>query len=294
MNLPLTRKPGTQKDTVTWERVPNAMGFRFTVLGKFSHSWDGAKTFTTVPKGQPIDVEALGLLAAGHDPPVAPPPPPPVGWVIEPPRSPFQTIPARIGLGINVTSTTQVHDVVTTSSTDTSVLFQPGAPGSSLRRAVLNGVGRPQQSVTYGLHGVYGKARDLTIEDVVAKCGPDAESGFSLRYDGAVLRRFDVQGSPAHPVTYYETSDVAGLVAVEHGTATYSHGQTAIWCALDSKPRVLQDFLFRDVHVTGPSGALFARFAPGLMDGDVRVDSCTINGRPVTAADVEAPRKIVT
>ncbi len=109
---------------------------------------------------------------------------------------------------------------------------------------------------------------------------------FSLRYNGAVLRRFSASGAP-HAVTYYETSSVRGNVLVESGSGSFT-GDTAIWmdAETDYQSAIYQSFTFRNVDMTGPSGSKFLRIASGRMQGSVRIENCTINGHPVTASDV--------
>ena len=74
--IALTRTPGQTKDTVSWAPVADATGFRFTVDGKVSHTWDGSRTSVAVAKAAVnIKVEALGVLDTGVLPNPVPPDP---------------------------------------------------------------------------------------------------------------------------------------------------------------------------------------------------------------------------
>ena len=66
--------------TLSWEQVPDAVGYRFIVDGKTSHTWDPTRTSVKVSKGaERVSVEALGALDIGVYPPTTTPPEPPTG-----------------------------------------------------------------------------------------------------------------------------------------------------------------------------------------------------------------------
>lgn len=277
-DLPLTRVPGTLKDTVSWHRVPGAIGYRFTARGKLSHTWDGARTSVKVEKDQPIIVESLLVGVMGQDPSATPPPPPPSG--IEAPRPPIVTIKDTQGVGVNVTSREDLTDLIIDGTGDTGVLFQKNAGGSTLRRVVMKNVAATNQ-VSWGKHAVYGKAPDLTIENIDAQCSRYAASGFSLRFNGAVVRNCKVTGA-GFAITYFETSNIRGKVIVEDVTGDFRN-DTAIWmdAETDYQSAVYQSFEFRRVHFTGGSD-FFLKISQGRMQGSVLIDGCTVNGKPVT------------
>lgn len=287
-DLPLTKISETDKTiTLGWEPVGLAAGYVFFAGGKrVSNTWDTSKTWAKFAKPGPWSVQAVGVLASGVYPPVVTPPDQPASSWPAPPVPPITTVTNASGLGRNYTGMVTAQDLVIDGTGDTAVLFQPGAANSVLRRARLLRccIGN---SVSYGKHAIYAKARDLTIEDVYAECASPAASGFSLRYDGAVLRRSEVHGAP-HALTYYETSKVAGAVLVEDVRGSF-RGDTGVWAALDSEPRVLQAFTFRRVHLIGQGEFMKAT----AFAGSVRVEACTLNGRPVTASDLPGVPNVV-
>lgn len=279
--LPLTRVPGTVKDTVSWERVPGAIGYRFTVRGKLSHTWDGARTSVKVEKDQPIIVESLLVGVMGQDP-SATPPPPPSG--IEAPRPPIVTIKDTQGVGVNVTSREDLTDIIIDGTGDTGVLFQKNAGGSTLRRVVMRNVAATNQ-VSWGKHAIYGKAPDLTLENIDAQCSRYCASGFSLRFNGATVRDSKVTGA-GFAITYFETTNVKGKVIVENVEGDFRN-DTAIWmdAETDYQSAIYQGFEFRGVNFWGPSD-FFLKISQGRMQGSVLIDGCTVNGKPVTKSMV--------
>lgn len=211
-------------------------------------------------------------------------PAPSQSWQIAPLIEPVQNILNSPGLGLNVTAKQDLHDIFISVTGDTGVLFQGGTSGaanSTLRRVTMVDVAKLNR-VSYGKHAIYGKAAYLRMEDIIAECSPFCASGFSLRYHGAELRRFSVDGAP-HCITYYETSDTYGWVTVEQGFGTFT-ADTAIWmdAELDYQTLIRQQFTFYDLHFTGP-GSFFLKVAPNRMEGKVRIQGCTLNGLPVTA-----------
>ena len=71
------RKVSETATTITlgWDRVPGAVGYRFTVDGKVSHTFDPTRTTVKVSKGADHTlVEALGVLDSGVWPQPEPPP----------------------------------------------------------------------------------------------------------------------------------------------------------------------------------------------------------------------------
>jgi len=216
--------------------------------------------------------------------PVVPPPPPPPVTTIAPPQAPITTVANAPGLGLNVTTVQLVHDLVVDGCGDTAVLFQLAAAGSSLKRARLSRVAA-LNSVNYGKHGIYGKVRGLLIEDLVCVCSSFAASGVSFRYDGAVMRRFNISGAP-HALTYYEESTTKGTVLFEDGDCSF-RGDTAVWMDTNSAGPIVQAFTFRRMNMTGAAGTAFMKVQAGVFSGaSVRLEGCTLNGRPVTAADL--------
>lgn len=226
--------------------------------------------------------EVQRRLTVLETPPVVIPPPSSPG-AIAAPGIPITTVTNAPGVGANITTLQHVYDLIVDGCGDTAVLFQMNAGGSSLKRARLLRVAAGN-SVTYGKHAVYGKAPNLTVEDLVAECSAYCASGLSMRYDGATVRRFSVKGAP-HAITYYETSKTRGAVLFEDGTCDF-RGDTGVWMApeTDYTTQIIQAFTVRRISMTG-SGA-FMKVASGTFGGaSVRAEGCTLNGRPVTATD---------
>lgn len=207
----------------------------------------------------------------------------PGAWTIEPPRTPTYTVANVPGLGINVTTQRAITDYVIDTTGDTGVLFQLAAGGSSLQRVQMRNIAK-LNTVTYGKHAVYGKAANLLLEDIDADCSPYCASCFSLRYDGAILRRFRANGAP-HAITYYETSSNPGQVLIEHGTGTFTNADTGIWMDAETfyQQVIRQAFTIRDVHLAGP-GRFFLKAYIYRFTGLLNVQGCTLNGQPVTTS----------
>jgi hypothetical protein len=68
--------------TLAWSPVAGAKGYRFTVDGKVSHTWNGSRTTVRVAKtATAVLVEALDVADSGSwPPPVQPPPPSGLKW----------------------------------------------------------------------------------------------------------------------------------------------------------------------------------------------------------------------
>ena len=172
-----------------------------------------------------------------------PPLPPSSSWayIVASPVSPGASITNMSGLGMNITSLQNISDKVIDGTGDTGVLFQLNAGGSSMNRVRMTGVAAGN-AVSYGKHGIYGKAPGLTLQDLDISCSSYCASVVSLRYDGAQLRRFKLSGAP-HAITYYETSTTAGTVTIENGSGSFT-GDTAIWmdAETDYTQQVIQEY----------------------------------------------------
>ena len=228
--------------------------------------------------GRQMVHETTAWWAEQETPPVEPP-----TTGIEPPREPIERITNDPDLGVNVTTKQDVHDKIIDGTGDSGILFQKDAHGSSAKRIVMKRVGE-LNAVSYGKHAIYGKARDLLMEDIEAHCSSKCASGFSLRFDGAILRDSSIEGA-SHAISYYETSSVRGQVLVERVTGSFT-GDTAIWmdAEVDYQNQIYQSFIFRGVKFTGKSGAAFLKIAPNRLQGSIRLEGCTLNGQPVTKA----------
>ncbi len=75
ITLTRTQGPGSTKDTISWAPITGLLGYKFTVDGKISHTWDNTRTTLVVSRGaERILVEAFGTKDSGVWPPVTPPP----------------------------------------------------------------------------------------------------------------------------------------------------------------------------------------------------------------------------
>jgi hypothetical protein len=103
------------------------------------------------------------------------------------------------------------------------------------------------------------------------------------------LRRIWIGGGFIHPLTYYEHDGEGGQVLVEDAELHCTSTDTCIWGDDSNEPPTpgrKQQFTFRRVYVWGPEGTKFVRFHNYTGPG-VTLESCYLNGRPVTASDVE-------
>ena len=199
------------------------------------------------------------------------------------PTAPINNVINASGLGLNVTTTQTLTDYYIDGTGDSAILFQLSGNGSSMTRckirraAVFNSVG-------YGKHGVYGSQRNLTLQDMDVQCSSYCASGLSMRFDGAIVRRFLVSGAP-HALTYYDSAPVDySDILFEDGTASFT-GDTGVWidAQTDYRATCKQDFVFRRIAMTG-SGA-FLKVSAAAATSTFLIDTCTLNGAPVTAAN---------
>lgn len=202
---------------------------------------------------------------------------------------------------------TQIHlyqapgtatDYVIDWGNDSPVLIEPKAAGSKVARVRSTNIGATP-AVGWAIHALYAKALNLTIEDYWAQTTANVTGEcFSLRMAGAVLRRFHGEGpTHAHLISYFEELQpdgtvVKGTVLVEDGDGDFHNIQTAIWLATNSAPYCAQAFTFRNVHARGP-GAFFVRADPLTWRGTVRIEGCTLNGKPVTSAMTNIPGAVI-
>lgn len=215
---------------------------------------------------------------------------PPAVWVCEPPRAPITAIVGSSSPAYNLyQSPGTVKDTLVNGGGDSTVIIQPNAIGSVVSRVQLYDVAN-LNSVPYGKHGIYGKARGLLLEDVDVTCSKYAASGVSLRFDGAVLQRSligrEASGRPFIGVSYYETSDVAGTVTISQAKIYAS--DVPIWITNESSYQSLvrQQFVIRDVESFSP-GSYFLTSANIGPTCKVTIQNCTYNGKPVTASMVK-------
>lgn len=253
------------------------------------------------------DIAAVGDISfgitanrAGYFSATTPPPPGGTGgggsggWVVAAPGSTgqaVQTINNAPGLGVNVTTQQAIHDIALNGSGDSAVLFQLNAGGSTADRLSLLNVAS-LNAVSYGKHGIYAKAQNLTLRDIDITCSGAAASGLSMREAGLLAQRFTIgrsgSGRPPIALSYYETVSTEGTVTCEHMIVYCS--DTVIWLSYDTDTSsVHQNFVFRDIQAFGP--AWFLRvdrtFGPGLKAGKtITLDTCSMNGVRITSANL--------
>jgi hypothetical protein len=151
---------------------------------------------------------------------------------------------------------------------------------------------------------MYVKAYGNTFTDIyMDNAGGHGVSGISDRMRGNSFQRTVIKGY-THSVTYYEHDGSGGLTTFKDGDWTFT-GDTAVWGDDSNEPPspyIKQTFVFENIAAHGPSGAAFLKFGTsyggsGLAyrGGGVTIRNCTINGRPVTAADVAGiPSNLLT
>jgi hypothetical protein len=211
--------------------------------------------------------------------------------LVAPPREPVSER-SSVSIGLDATSPVDAEDYRIVDSADSAVLLREDAHGSSVRRFQIVRAGQGNV-VPWPTHALYVKVRDALIEDVSASVSEHAADCFTLRMASLTLRRFQCEGAPPHIATYYQENDLGqdytrGTILLENGRGSFSDN-TAIWIDLNGADTVEQEFVFRDLHFAGPSDASFLKVLLSAFRGSVRIDGCTLNGKPVTPAMVTVP-----
>jgi hypothetical protein len=199
------------------------------------------------------------------------------------------------GLGLNVNNQQggSYHDYAIDGTGDSAILLQGSTTGASFERMRLTRVAA-SSAVSWAKHGIYVKARGNTFTDIYAEQGGNAASGFSVRMGNNSFTRTVIKGFP-FAVSYYEHDGQSGTVTFKDGDWTFT-GDTAVWGDDSNEPPspyIKQTFLFDNIDAHGPSGAKFLKFGnsyggsgPSYHGGGITIRNCTINGKPVTAADI--------
>ena len=217
-------------------------------------------------------------------------------WRLAAPKAPVISVtnPSSLGLNLDNQAGGSFHDYVIDGGGDSSILLQGATSGVRLSRIHITRTDA-KPSVSWAAHGIYAKAANNTFVDIyLNNAGGRGISGISDRMRGNTFVRTVIRGY-THAVTYYEHDGRGGVTTFRDGDWTFS-GDTAVWGDDSNEPPspyIKQTFVFENVDVHGPSGAKFLAFGSsyggsGLAyrGGGVTIRNCTINGRPVTAADV--------
>lgn len=244
--IPLTRTAGQTKDTISWPQQTGAAGFKFTVDGKVSHTWDGSRTAVTVAKtAVNILVEALGVTDFGRLPaPVQQP-----FW-----REDFTTRPASWWrYEYNGQAVTWPHTAFSLQpngegGTCLNIGSPPGAPGGQgILAAMWNGGNEAhgKQGQEYWLH------TRLRFDEEFAGWMLEQHEGLNLGVYSCAIgltsgRRLDVQVSGGNVVghNYTRVQDTVVLtpnrwydLVLYCKWATTNEGRYHVW--LDGRPVLL-------------------------------------------------------
>jgi hypothetical protein len=280
-----------RKKSTTWKNFAKANPGEAQRMDAYVAQLDAGQFGTPLPAMVSIfgqgDVGMLNSLAKQI---VSTPPPdsgggtpPPSGGQVADPGSTggrVRTIEGQY-LPINIYQAPDiVEDIIIKGSNDNAVLVQPGGKGSVLRRIHAEPCCNLPWTETYGRHGAYLKAENIVLEDFFAKTpgGPQTKNGISARMAGLQCRRFAVWGFPL-AVAFFDDGTTVGTMLFEDGTGDFGSSGGACW--IDGGK---QEFLFRRCSFSGPSNFFLA--ASSGYSGKVTIDTCQLNGKPVTTAQV--------
>jgi hypothetical protein len=205
------------------------------------------------------------------------------------------TNPSGLGLNVNNQSGGSYSDYAIDGGGDSSVLLQGTTNGVTFSRFHITRT-KASPTVSWAAHGMYVKAVNNTFSDIYAdNTGGNGVSGLSVRMHGNTFTRTVLKGY-THAVTYYEHDTAAGTTTFTNGTWAFT-GDTAVWGDDSNEPAtpyIKQAFVFENIDATGPAGAYFLKFGNSAYVGGalsyrgagVTIRNCTINGKPVTSANV--------
>ena len=172
--------------TLGWDPVASAAGFRFTVDGKISHTWDGTRTTVRVSKdADRVIVEALGVVDTGT-------------WPNEQPAPRFGAdLPARLpaspGPVVEVSTPTELRAALTSAAYGSIIdgrgrtFDGAGAPFEWKRAGSVPTTVRNVKVTNGWIQSVRGKM--LRLEDCAVRGSP--MFGFRAEYgDNIELVRF--------------------------------------------------------------------------------------------------------
>lgn len=285
--------------TLGWTPVVGATGYVFLVDGeRLSNTWDATRSSVKFAKpdagGHVYEVVVLNTLQDGklEWPAVTPPPAPPSGWTVAAPGSTGQevtTISHPAGAGVNAHSASDpmvYSDIVVVGGADQSFLVQPGAPGRTFQRIQSVLAVQDGKSVAgNNKHAFYVKAANITVLDYAATAAPQADGGLSVRFAGFLGQRVTLDGFQL-PLCVFADDEVKGTVTWRQIRVNGARGGAVCYLDCDEAARMVYDIVVDQVDGVAP-GAKFLAANPANFAGTVAITGCTLNGNPVTAADVQ-------
>lgn len=246
------------------------------------------KTWTTPPPGTHW-ANALDLLEQIEA--VTPPPPPPNGgWAVAPPAPPpaGTVINNPVGVGVNVyQAKATIADTVVNGGQDQAFLTQggqAGGAGSTFERIQGNAVGGYSVSGN-NKHFFYVKAANVTVLDAAATAATSphqGDGGFSVRYAGFLAQRFTLDGFQL-PLCIFADDETPGTVIWRQGKVT-NPKNTPVYLDCDEAAKMVYDVVCDEIDFSDWTGPVFVA-NPANFDGTLTISACTINGKPITAAD---------
>lgn len=233
------------------------------------------KAATSVKRAHQAAVDVFHAM----NPPVPPPVGPPVIYVA-PPLQPV-TVIRNAAIGVNDPSTPKtIHDTLVVASTDTSYIVGVDANPTTIERCQATDVAL-HPSVTWAIHGIYGKSENLTVRNFQATGSPNATAGITLRYRGAVVQNYISSGF-AFGITYDEENmSRVGTVNLIGWQVDYR--LRALWIDVNGAQECVQHFVIRDAVFTGPNPPIAANTA--TWAGSMDITNAWWNGKPLTLAD---------
>lgn len=216
------------------------------------------------------------------------PPPAPSGWVVAAPKSPVTTINNPVGAGVNVyQKKSTVMDTIVNGGQDQAFLTQggqSGGAGSTFQRIQGNAVGG-YSVPSNNKHFFYVKAANVTVLDAAATAATSphtGDGGLSVRYAGFLAQRFTLDGFQL-PLCIFADDEVKGPVVWRQGRVT-NPKNTPVYLDCDEAAKMVYDVLVDQVDffdwASGPMFVAAANFA-----GTLTINACTLEGKPITAAD---------
>ena len=236
-----------------------------------------------------VDVDAVVTVSEITDEPNPPEPEPgpPDSSEVQAPGSTggkVTDITNTSGLGLNVVGgRPQAFEDYTSDGTwDSAVLLGPGEGGSSFKRFHLDHAASLGAGPGYGRHALYCKGPDVTCEDWWVRMdpkAPDAGSGWSVRFAGFSLDRFDFEGNWFASLYDDDPDKRPGRAHFRNGRAVFA-SSSAIWC----DTQIPFDVVIENADFWGPSGLIFDTYESCPVT--LELSNCTINDEKATAASV--------
>lgn len=274
--------------TVGWTPITGSLGYEYLVDGKrVANTWDPAVRQAKFgkPDAKPhvYSVRALAQLDEGSLQWPAVTPPPPNGWTIAVPQKPIRTITNPPGYAINLDAASNpmiIEDTIVQGGGNTAYLIQPGARGRTIRRCQAFDVAAGGANIDYGMHAVYAKAQNLTVEDFTATGSKLAADGLSVRFGGFLGQRCQLDGF-AFALAVFGDDLTPGTVTWKQIRGANTNKDTGIWLDVNLATKMVYDIFCDDVQLTGPGG-WFLRANASVFAGSVTIrNGCGWNGMPI-------------